>query len=123
MQTILQKTHYPIYNRQVSTASLWKKFIGWTNKQEKNRMLWTAIAIAGHGCIFTILTTLAILFTGNHFIFWPFAIGAMSVTVVVNLSALPTRITIPVFFLSLIIDAVIIAMCIANGFDIAATYR
>ena len=86
-------------------------------------MLWTAVAIAGHGCVFTILTTLAILFTGNHFIFWPFAIGAMSMTVVVNLAALPTRITIPVFFLSLIIDAVIIAVCISNGFDIAATYR
>ena len=123
MQTILQKTHYPTYKRQVSPVSLWKKFIGWTDKQEENRMLWAAIGIAGHGCAFTILTLLAILFTGNHFIFWPFAIGAMAMTVVVNLAALPARITIPVFFLSLIIDAVIIAMCIANGFDIAATYR
>jgi len=86
-------------------------------------MLWAAIGIAGHGCAFTILTLLVILFTGNHFIFWPFAIGAMAMTVVVNLAALPARITIPIFFLSLIIDAVIIAMCIANGFDIAATYR
>jgi hypothetical protein len=65
---------------------------------------------------------MAIVFTGNHFIFWPFAIGAMAACLVVNLAAMPTRIIIPVFFISLLIDLVIIVLCVANGFDISATY-
>ncbi|MBM3415564.1 MAG: hypothetical protein FJY20_03760 [Bacteroidetes bacterium] len=105
-----------------SHPSLWKRFIQWADGQEKNRFGWTAGILAGHGCVATILTMLAIVFTGNHFIFWPFAIVAMAVCVVTNLAAMPTRITIPVFFFSLLVDLVIIAVCIANGFDVNATY-
>lgn len=122
MHTIIQKAAYSSYSRQ-ARVSTWKRFIDWTQRQEEHRFAWTAIAIAGHGCVFTIITVLMILFTGNHFIFWPFAIAAMTMTVVTNLAALPTKITIPVFFFSLLIDAAIIGLCIANGFDIAASYR
>jgi hypothetical protein len=122
MQTILQKTAYHSYSSEAH-VSLWKKFITWTERQEEYRFGWAAFSIAGHGCVFTIITTLMILFTGNHFIFWPFAIGAMAVTVVANLAAMPTKITIPVLFFSLVIDIAIIGLCIANGFDIAANYR
>jgi hypothetical protein len=38
----------------------------------------------------------------------------MTMCVIVNLAALPTKITIPVLFFSLLIDVVIIGMCIAN---------
>jgi hypothetical protein len=120
MQTVLQKTNYHSYIRNETHASSWKKFIDWTKKQEEDRFLWMAIAIGGHGCFFTIITLLMILFTGNHFIFWPFAIAAMAVTVVTNLAALPTIITIPIFFLSLLMDIVIIILCIGNGFDMSA---
>ena len=83
-------------------------------------MLWLAIAVAGHGCVITIITLFAILFTGNHFIYWPFAIAAMGATLIVNLAALPTKITIPVFFISILVDVVIIALCLTNGFNLAA---
>ncbi len=102
--------------------SLWKRFIQWADGQEEYRFGWTAGILAGHGCVATVLTTAAIVFTGNNFIFWPFAIGAMAVCVITNLAALPTRITIPVFFFSLLVDLVIIVICIANGFDMNATY-
>lgn len=110
------------YNHSHTVASLWKKFITWAEKEEENRFLWLTIGVAGHGFVFTIITTMMIIFTGNHFIFWPFAIAAMAMCLVSNLAALPTKITIPIFFLSLLMDAVIIGLCIANGFDISATY-
>ena len=107
-------------SKSTQTASLLGRFFQWTREQEKNRMLWLAVAVAGHGCVITIITMFAILFTGNNFIFWPFAIGAMAMTLIVNLAAMPTRITIPIFFLSVLIDVVIIAVCLMNGFNLAA---
>ncbi|MCY7312016.1 MAG: hypothetical protein LH619_14665, partial [Chitinophagaceae bacterium] len=77
----------------------------------------------GHGCFFTIVTVATILLTGNNFIFWPFAIAAMTIPLIVNLAALPTKITIPVLFFSVLVDLMIIALCISNGFDLAASYR
>jgi hypothetical protein len=106
----------------VSRVSLWKKFITWADKQEENRFLWLTIGIAGHGFVFTIFTVMMIILTGNHFIFWPFAIAAMGMCLISNLAALPTKITIPVLFFSVLIDVVIIALCLVNGFNIEATY-
>ncbi|HEX7844709.1 MAG TPA: hypothetical protein VF476_02850 [Chitinophagaceae bacterium] len=103
-------------------TSVINRFFNWTKTQEKNRLLWLAVAVAGHGCVITIITMFAILFTGNNFVFWPFAIAAMAMTLVTNLAAMPTKITIPVFFLSVLIDVVIIAICLVNGFNIEATY-
>jgi hypothetical protein len=123
MQTTIHHSYTQSFNRVEKRASLWKRFINWADGQEEYRFGWTAFQIASHGCVFTILTSLAILFTGNQFIFWPFAIGAMAACVVVNLAAMPTKITIPVFFFSLLIDLVIIAICLANGLNMEAGYR
>jgi hypothetical protein len=102
-------------------ASVWKKFISWCDSQEKFRFGWLAAALTLHGCLLTILTMFAVILAGNHFIFWPFIIGAMGVTLVVNLAAMPTKITIPVFFFSVLVDLVIIICCIAIGFDASGT--
>lgn len=117
--------HIPAsYSREhaESKTSLWRKFITWADSQEDNRFLWLTIGVAGHGFVFTIITVMMIIFTGNHFIFWPFAIAAMGMCLVSNLAALPTKITIPILFFSVLIDVVIIAMCLVNGFNIEATY-
>jgi hypothetical protein len=125
MNTI-QTTYTPVLEKQevkkeVST-SVWKRFIHWTDSQEENRFLWLAVALFGHGCVITIITIIAILLSGNHFILWPFAIGAMTLCVITNLAALPTRVTIPVFLFSVLVDVVIIAICISIGFNINGTY-
>lgn len=122
MQSTIHHPYTHVYNKSEKRNSLWKKFINWADGQEENRFGWTAFAIAGHGCVFTIITSMMVLFTGNHFIFWPFVIAAMAACVVVNLAAMPTKITIPVFFFSLLIDLVIIAICLTNGFNIEASY-
>ena len=113
--------HLQAYEIDTAQVSPWKKFITWCIGQEKYRLGWLAAAIALHGCILTIITMFAVVLAGNHFIFWPFVIGAMGITLIVNLAAMPTKITIPVFFFSVFVDIVIIVSCIAIGFDASGT--
>lgn len=122
MQTTIQ--HQAISRPDTKTAhpSLWSRFIQWADSQEKHRFGWTAGIIAGHGCVATIITAAVIIFTGNQFIFWPITIGVMAACLIVNLAAMPTKIIIPVFFASLLIDLLIIAICLSNGFDVSGTY-
>lgn len=111
METTVKHVYaHPI---QRSKLSVWKKFITWCEGQEKFHFGWLAAALTIHGCVLTILTLFAIVLAGNHFIFWPFAIGAMGITLIVNLAAMPTKITIPVFFFSVLVDLLIILSCIA----------
>lgn len=113
--------HLYAYPMDTTKVSVWKKFIGWCVGQEKYRLGWLAAAITLHGCVLTILTMFAVVLAGNHFIFWPFVIGAMGITLITNLAAMPTKITIPVFFFSVLIDLVIIISCISIGFDASGT--
>jgi len=123
METSIQHAYAPSYSKAAAKKTLWEKFINWADSQEENRFGWTAFTLAGHGCFFTIVTVATILLTGNNFIFWPFAIAAMTIPLIVNLAALQTKITIPVLFFSVLVDLVIIALCISNGFELAASYR
>ena len=119
METTVRHLYaHPIHTTK---GSAWRKFIDWCNSQEKFRLGWLAAAITLHGCVLTIFTMFAVILAGNHFIFWPFIIGGMGITLVVNLAALPTKITIPIFFFSVLMDLVIIISCIAIGFDASST--
>lgn len=120
--TIHQHALKGVSSRTYQHPSLWSRFMNWAEGQEKNRLGWVAGILFGHGCIVTIITMMAILFTGNHFIFWPFAIAGMAACVISNLAALPTKITLPIFFFSLLLDLVIIAICLTNGINVSATY-
>ena len=97
---------------QTQKTSFLRRFFDWCKNQEGNRLIWLALSITVHGCIVTPITLGFVMLFGNNFIFWPWAIAAMSMSLIVNLAALPTKITIPVFFLSLLIDLVIIINCI-----------
>jgi hypothetical protein len=94
------------------------RFFAWCEKQEENRLLWLGFIVGGHGCVFTPITLFLIIFSGNSFVLWPFAIAAMTMTLVSNLAAMPTKYTIPIFFLSLVIDVMIIVNCISLGLAI-----
>lgn len=98
--------------------SLIRRFFAWCQAQEENRLLWLGIILGGHGCVITPLTLLFIMLAGNPVILWPFAIAAITMALVVNLAALPTKITIPIFLFSLLIDLFIIINCIAIGFPL-----
>jgi hypothetical protein len=89
-------------------------FFAWCTRQEENRFAWLATGITVHGCLLTPITTLAIAFSGNSIILWALAIAAMGATLVSNLAAMPTRITIPVLFLSILIDMGIVISCMVS---------
>lgn len=118
--TIQSSFTHPI-NEKTTRHSFWKKFIAWCEGQEKNRFGWLAASLTLHGCVLTILTIFIVILAGNPFIFWPFIIGAMGTVLVVNLAALPTKITIPVFFLSVLVDLAIIFSCLLIGLNISNT--
>ena len=65
---------------------------------------------------------MAVLLAGTNLFLFVLALVAMGMSLVTNLAALPTRITIPVFILSILIDIVIIATSVVMGMDIAKTY-
>ena len=93
-------------------TSLIRRFFGWCDAQEKYRFGWVASIVAGHGCVISPMTALLIAFSGNNMFFWALAIGAMAMSLISNLAAMPTKITIPVFFLSILIDLAVIINCI-----------
>jgi len=96
--------HTVAANYAPSHRSVWSNFMSWCQGQEKNRFLWLSIALAGHGCILAPLTLMAVMLGGNSMLMWAFVIGGMAMTLITNLAALSTKITIPVLFLSVLID-------------------
>lgn len=109
MQT-LQQTYNPAYLSVSHKRSLLSQITAWFKSQEQYRFVWLAVIIAAHGCALTPATVLLVTLGGNNLIFWIMAIAAMAMALVTNLAAMPTRITIPVFFLSVLIDLVIMGI-------------
>jgi hypothetical protein len=100
---IARNTYTEQYSYTAS-KSLWEKFIEFSDRQEYNRLAWVVIGILGHGTIFTIGTLAAVTLLGNIFVLYIIACCSMVMVVAVNLAALPTKYTVPIFFLSLLID-------------------
>ena len=120
--TTLNQTISTTYTERTASTSLLGKFFDWCKGQQENRLLWLGIVLAGHGCILTPLTVMAVLLAGTNITLFILAIVAMGMSLVTNLAAMPTKITIPVFLLSVLIDIAIIISCVAMGFDITKTY-
>ncbi len=111
MNTALQHSITTTYRERASAPSLLTRFITWCNTQEESRLLWLGVILAAHGCILTPLTVMVVMFTGNNLYLFVLAIAAMGMTLVTNLAALPTKITIPLFVLSILIDLAIVISC------------
>ena len=104
---------YISYKEEAARSkSLWEKFVDYAADQQFNRLWWMALGILGHGTIFTIATLAVITLLGNIFALYVIACCAMVMVVVVNLAAMPTKITIPVFVLSLLIDIAVMITAI-----------
>ena len=107
-----QTVYNPSYELVSKKQSIVSKFITWCQAQEKNRFGWLGLILAVHGCVITPITLYIIVMAGNNIAFWGIAMGAMAMSLITNLAALPTKITIPVFVFSLIIDLAIIGTCL-----------
>ena len=98
-----QRTHSPYLQE-----SLLMKFFRWADEQQFERLLWLGFTFMFHSCVLTPLTVMAALTSGSDFWVVIGAVLSISIVVITSLAALPTRITIPVFFLSVVIDLVLI---------------
>lgn len=116
------KTISVAHTYRAERVSLISKFMAWCHGQEKNRLLWLGVILTLHGCVITPLTVMAVLLAGTNLTLFMIAIVAMGMSLVTNLAAMPTKITIPVFALSVIIDLIVAGIAMAHGFDIASTY-
>ena len=101
--TTLNHTIGSTYNQAAGT-SIFTGFINWCKGQQENRLIWLGVAVAAHGCVITPLTVFAVTMAGNSLVLFMLAIFAMAISLVTNLAALPTKITIPAFALSILID-------------------
>jgi hypothetical protein len=70
--------------------------------------------------VLTPLTLFAVILSGASLPLFIAAIIAMGLALVTNLAAMPTKVIIPAFFLSILIDVTIVVICAVNGFDPAA---
>ena len=120
MATSIPQTIATTYTGTPSKTSVFTRFINWCEGQEKNRFIWLGLALAGHGCALTPITLFAVILSGNLIFFWVMAMVAMMIALVTNLAAMPTKYTIPAFFISIVMDLVIIASCLAMGFNMSA---
>ena len=89
---------------QIKQPSLVGKFMSWCQDQQEDRLLWLGIALAGHGCVMA----------GLSFPLFMIALLAMTMALVANLAALPTKITIPVLFLGVLADAAVLLYLLAT---------
>ncbi|HVM89616.1 MAG TPA: hypothetical protein VMT76_15615 [Puia sp.] len=86
------------------------RFFLWAEKQdEKNHILWVGGSVTAMAAVIFPLTMAAVLVNGGGF---GLIIGAMTslvLVVITNLAAMPTKYTVPFFFLGILIDAAVIA--------------
>jgi hypothetical protein len=101
------------YIPAASRTSIATRFINWCERQQENRILWIGLALGVHGCILAPLAIYMITMSGNSLALFMTAMASMCAALVVNLAAMPTKITIPVFFATLVVDIVLIAACAA----------
>ena len=94
-------------------AGFWARFISYAEKQQPNHLMWLALGVFGHGTVFTIGTMAVVLLNGAFLPLIAITSFSMAMVLVVNLAAMPTKITIPVFALSLLVDIAVIITAFA----------
>lgn len=122
METSFNHTASTTYIEKSASTSIFSRFFKWCAGQEPNKFMWVGIALAAHGCILTPITVMVVLMSGANMLLFMLAIVAMGITLVTNLAAMPTKVTIPLFVFSILIDIVIVIAALSMGVDIAKTY-
>ena len=115
VQNVFAPKTYPLSIAHKPTKL--KRFLQWCNEQEKYRFLWLGISLFGHIGMVLPLTLLSIIFFGcNNFTLWIIACAVNVPVLALNLAAQPPKVTLPVMFVSLFANLVIIAVSVAMFF-------
>ena len=102
--------HHPHAHTLSSThkISLYR-FFTWCEQQQPKSLFWLAIIMLTQTCVLLPAVWFTLSHSNTGFIFWVLPSIAIVMCLVTNLATLPTKITIPVFMLSIVIDLVVIA--------------
>ncbi|MEO8711549.1 MAG: hypothetical protein ABI405_05465 [Parafilimonas sp.] len=100
------------HHANLPKSSLLQRLFKYAEGQEEYKFGWVGISLFVHGCILAPITIICIAFSGNSLVLWLPCILAFVITEIVNLSAMPTKITIPVLLGSVIVDILIIAIAL-----------
>jgi hypothetical protein len=92
--------------------SLFKKFLNWSADQQENRLGWQVFSVVLFGCVIMPISILVISISGANLFLILTAIVAMLTNLVMTLTAAPTKISIPVFFFTIM---VILAILITSS--------
>ena len=115
MLTMFNQSITAHHSGNIPVFSFFTKFIDWCKNQEQERLLWLAISLTVHGCILVPLSIVAVMLAGNALALFMLVIISMGMSLVVNLAAMPTKITIPVFAFSVLIDLGVLIACAVIG--------
>src|SRR5690349_16842031 len=79
METTYQQAISASYSEKASRPSVISNFLNWCKAQQNDRLLWLGIALAGHGCVITPITIMAVVFAGTNLVLFILAIVAMAI--------------------------------------------
>ena len=97
-----QKYTYHLAAKRPSALS---RFLKWAESEDEERHLgWLGITVTSMSTIFCPLAMAIILMNGGAFALIIVVLVALALVVVSNLAALPTKYTIPFFFLGVLMD-------------------
>jgi hypothetical protein len=99
------------YHLAEKRPSALSRFFKWAASEDEERHIgWVGITITVMTAICFPLTTAVVLLNGAVFGLIVAAMVSLVLVVVTNLAALPTRYTIPFFFLGILVDLVVIGL-------------
>lgn len=104
------------------SVNLFAGFFKWCDAQEKNRIMWTGISLTTQACLFTPLALVAVMLSGVSVVLLALTVVTIFINLVVNLAAMPARVTIPVFVFSILIDIAVIIAAVSMGIDLAKAF-
>ncbi len=100
---------------QPASSSLWNRFMAFCEGQEaENHWLWAGATIGIQGCILTPLLLWTISHFGLNDAYLLVAVTSIFGVVVPNLSALSTKVILPIFLTSLLVHVTIILGTLAT---------
>jgi hypothetical protein len=112
MSTIISRPVSVPHEGRRSLRSRVNQFLNWVDDQQENRIGWEGIGLMVFGCVLTPLTVVTISLSGVDLSLILISLVAMAITLVTNLTAMPTKITIPLFLLGVVADFTIIVVSV-----------
>lgn len=97
---------------KVNTQSIWQKYIAYCDSQENHRFFWFALALFIVPCVFMPLSLYIIFqYSWYTYLIMPYT-ALLFANILTNVVQLPTRISISVFFVTILFNVLVPAIAL-----------